>query len=289
VKTSENTANVVEAWNLQILEKTQKRINQVLANKKNASQVLEECYHALAQIKSGAPGMDIYSRGRLNAHIWELEQMFGHKGPYLSAAGQDKFIHETFFKGKKTGTFVEIGGYNGWRGSNCYFFEKTLGWRGVIVEASPTLVKGIGDYRSVPVIHAAVSNKDGSAEFMDVVSGATQMGGLAEHYIGARLGDVRTQPGHAERRVSVPTITLAGLLAGLKVKHVDYISLDVEGAERSILEAFNFKDFEVDVFSVENPTCTDATSVKDILEPAGYRLAEVVGSDEIYVRTGSGL
>jgi hypothetical protein len=80
-------------------------------------------------------------------------------------------------------------------------------------------------------------------------------------------------------------MTLASLLDSAGLKHVDYCSIDVEGAERSILENFNFRDYDIGVFSIES---SDTTSLKDILAPAGYRLADVIGSDEIYVRDGLG-
>jgi FkbM family methyltransferase len=264
----------------------QQGVNHALQSVEQAKQTLSECHRVLTDVMAGVVNMDIYTRGHLRARIWELEQMFGHKGPFLSATGQDQFIYETFFKRKKDGVYLEIGGYNGWRGSNCYFFEKTLGWRGVIVEASPTLVRGIGDYRNARIVHAAIADKNGVAEFMDVVSGATQMGGLVEHYVRARLDKVRTYPGHIEQRVRVPTMTLASLLGSAGLKHVDYCSIDVEGAERSILENFNFRDYDISVFSIENDVLNDSTSVKDIFVPAGYRLADVIGIDEIYVREG---
>ncbi len=77
---------------------------------------------------------------------------------------------------------------------------------------------------------------------------------------------------------------LDSLLAKHKIKHIDYCSIDVEGAERSILSGFDFNAFDVSVFSVENNSGSLSESVRDILEPVGYRLFEVIGRDEIYWR-----
>jgi hypothetical protein len=84
-----------------------------------AKRALAESYELYKSIEQSHCEMDLYSRGRLRAHIWEIEQMFGNRGVYLSAAGQDQFIYENYFKDDREGVFVEIGGYDGCRGSNC--------------------------------------------------------------------------------------------------------------------------------------------------------------------------
>jgi FkbM family methyltransferase len=249
-----------------------------------AKRALAECYEFYMSIEQSNREMDIYSRGWLRARIWEIEQVFGHKSVFLSAAGQDQFIYETYFKDKRDGVYVEIGGYDGCRGSNCYFFEKTLNWKGAIVEASPTQVKNIGKYRNAEIVHAAISDKNGLSDFIDVISGATQMSGLAQHYVGSKLSQVRNYPGHSEQKVRVAMMTLGDLLDSLNFKHIDYCSIDVEGAERVILENFDFQSYDISVFSIESAVGNETSSLKDILLPAGYSLTAVIGDDEIYVR-----
>lgn len=251
-----------------------------LANK--AKQSLVDA-HQLLQLCSKKQ-TDRYMLGKLREEIWAIEQSFGNHRVYLSAAGQDRYIRETFFKDKNDGVFVEIGGYNGWRGSNAYFFEKTCNWTGVIVEASPTQVKEIPKYRNAEIVHAAISDVNGEAEFIDIVSGLTQMSGLISEYPDDMLAKVRNYPGNRENIVKVPTMRLDSLLDSYGMKHVDYCSIDVEGAERNILSTFDFNAYDVTVFSIENNSSDYSRSLAGILEPAGYRLAEVIGSDEIYCK-----
>jgi|GEM_PF-441328 len=256
---------------------------QALRASAQARQMLADCYELFGNVKARAPGLDMYQRGALLATIWDIEHVFGHKGTYLSAAGQDEFVHQAYFKDKKDGVFLEIGGYNGWRGSNCYFFEKTLGWKGAIVEASPTLAQEIARHRSSEIVQAAITDKEGTAEFLDVIFGKTQMGGLANLYKDKQLQEVRAYPGHREQMVRVPTMTLAALLDKLSFRHVDYCSIDVEGAERAILSGFDFAKYDISVFSIEN-NAKEVGSLRDIMIPAGYNLVTVIGDDEIYVK-----
>jgi len=226
--------------------------------------------------------LEPYTRGRIRQDIWHIDRCLGDYPLYLSQGGQDRYVHETFFKNKRDGVFVEIGGCNGWVGSNCYFFEKTLGWTGVIVEASPALAKQIGGIRDNPVVHAAIADRDDTMAFREVAKGFTQMGGLVDYYSADALEMVRSHPNHVERTTMVSTLRLETLLQTHGLDRVDYCSIDVEGAERAILSDFDFGAYDISVLSVENGPGNTASSVRDIMEPAGYQLVDIVGPDEIY-------
>jgi len=172
----------------------------------------------------------IYHKGVLVQRLWETEKKLGQHVLYMSEAGQDHFVHRHFFEGRRNGTFVEIGGYDGWMGSNCYFFEKVLGWSGVIVEPSQQFAERIADVRTAEVVQAAIADQDGTAEFFEITAGKTQMGGLTSHFNRRAAEIVRQDARHAERRVSVPAWRLDTLLNARNIKRVDYCSIDVEGA-----------------------------------------------------------
>ncbi len=227
----------------------------------------------------------IYHKGVLLQKLWQTEKKLGQHALYMSEAGQDRFIHRHFFKGRKDGVFVEIGGYDGWMGSNCYFFEKVLEWSGVIVEASQQFADRITDVRTAEVVQAAISDQDGTAEFFEITSGLTQMGGLTSHFDRRAAEIVRRDARHAERRVSVPARRLDTLLSERDMKRVDYCSIDVEGAERVILDSMDFDAFDISVLSIENNRHDESGSYGDVLEPAGYRLVAVLGADEIWAKT----
>ena len=141
----------------------------------------------------------------------------------------------------------------------------------------------IGETRSARVVHAAVSDRDGTAEFLEVTSGLTQMGGLVDHYHAETLQRVRGDERHSETAVTVPSTRLDTLFRGHGLKKIDYLSIDVEGAERAVLGSLDFDEFDITALSIENnrPRCE---SYEDIMDPAGYRRVAVLGVDEIWVR-----
>ena len=209
----------------------------------------------------------------------------GPARPVLSQAGQDRYLNERIFRNRRNGTFVEIGGHDGWTGSNCVFFEKVLGWTGIVVEASPRLVKQIGRTRSAAVVNAAVSDRDGTAEFLDVTSGLTQMSGLVDHYPGEMLRTIRQDERHAETVVTVPSMRLDTLRRAHGLDRIDYCSIDVEGAERAVLGSIDFEAADIAVLSIENNRSgPEPASYEDILGPTGYRQVAVLGMDEIWAK-----
>ena len=59
---------------------------------------------------------------------------------FASQMGQDKYLWEEIFKKNPQfgqGFFIEFGARNGIEHSNTYFYEKELGWKGLLAEAMP--------------------------------------------------------------------------------------------------------------------------------------------------------
>jgi hypothetical protein len=53
---------------------------------------------------------------------------------FFSRAGQDQFLFDNFYRGKRDGVFVDAAASASEDFSNSLFFERTLGWRGLYVE-----------------------------------------------------------------------------------------------------------------------------------------------------------
>ncbi len=221
-------------------------------------------------------------RGQLFQVLWSLLRMRGQNAAYFSEAGQDRHLDATVFQGKRAGTFVEIGAYDGVSGSNCLFFESFRDWRGLVVEASPEQARAVVPMRRSGCLQVAVGAREGTAEFYQVTDGYTQMSGLSEGFDDNRLAVIRSHPKHAETTLTVPMRRLDGLLREHNLWHVDYCSLDVEGGEQAILSSFPFEEFTVDVWTIENNT--DDPAQRRLMERHGYVLVAQIGQDEVFLR-----
>lgn len=220
-------------------------------------------------------------RGPLVRMLHEVQGMLIPGFPYVSQAGQDQVV-ERILKGKRGGTFLDIGAYDGLTGSNSLYFETYLGWTGVMVEPVKQHRETAEMWRTSPCLPYAIADHDGEASFIAVTRGYTQMSGLEHAYDAAMLTRVRSDPRHAEDRITVPTRSLNSLFAETGMDRVDFVSLDIEGGELAALTAFDHARYRVDVWAIENNT--GGPQIAALMREKGYNLAEFCGVDEIYVR-----
>ncbi len=220
-------------------------------------------------------------RGALMRDLTEVRRMLDPHFPYSSQAGQDAVI-DRMIGAKRGGTFVDVGGYDGTTGSNTFFFEVWRGWTGVLVEPVSSQIEKARAVRRCPCLEYAVADTDGTADFISVTEGYTQMGGLAQSYDPAILARVRQDPRHVEEKLTVRTRPLSAILIEAGLPDPDLISLDIEGGELATLKAFPFDRHKVSFWAIENNTGTP--EIGAILRQNGYDLVEFCGPDEIYRR-----
>ena len=75
----------------------------------------------------------------------------------------------SFFGGFCGGTYVELGALNGITFSNTYAFNKALGWKGVLIELSPTTFARLRANRpdELAVVNSAVCKEEGMVHYVD--------------------------------------------------------------------------------------------------------------------------
>lgn len=250
----------------------------------NINKTVQDSLTALQEAEAALVAILQKERSRKRADVVrKLHEVRQHLAPggykYTSQAGQDALVDRVL--GKATGgTFVDIGGYDGVTGSNTLFFEQYRQWTGILVEPVPANLERAKAMRRCPCLGLAVSSQEGTADFIEVSSGYTQMSGLAGSYDPAMLDRVRALDGHAEATIQVPTLPLATILEEHGIVHPDYISLDVEGAEMDVLRDFPFERHRAKIWSIENNTAS--AEIGNVMRSAGYELIEFCGPDEIW-------
>ncbi|XP_042867250.1 uncharacterized protein LOC122250050 [Penaeus japonicus] len=177
-----------------------------------------------------------------------------------------KRVIREIFDGMPKGFFVEAGAVDGEFLSNTLALERDLGWTGLLVEADGDMYHHLrGKHRKAWTSHACLAPRpfphreilikySGSAVSQPGTSMYARGHGVlasAEAVSPLRMagGDLG---GSVPLYESVQCLPLASLLLALNVSHVEFVSLDVEGAEPAILDTFPWQDIVVDAWLVEH-------------------------------------
>ena len=98
------------------------------------------------------------------AFIFSCDLIAGIK--YYSQLGQDKWVINEVFKGKKDGFFLDVGSADGVFISNTYALEKHLNWHGICVEANPIYYDHLVKNRDCICINHCLDSEEHEVEFM---------------------------------------------------------------------------------------------------------------------------
>lgn len=203
---------------------------------------------------------------------------------FYSQHGQDKYIHDNFFKNQANGFFIEIGAYNGVTFSNTLFLEETLGWRGICIEPIKAQFDELAKRRRAQCINACVSNYDGEAEFYEIemLGYGGMYSGLCENY-DERHHKLIEQNALSKITRKVSVKKLSSILSESPIDAIDYCSIDTEGSELQILEDIKENNIIINVLSIEN-NYRDVNLHKYI-ESCGFDFNHTfAGFDDLYVR-----
>jgi FkbM family methyltransferase len=206
-------------------------------------------------------------RGATDADALFVRDLVNDARPPHANADQHQdlwVVHET--ARKRGGFFVEVGAMDGVTGSNTLLLEREFGWRGILAEPNPVWHANLARNRTARIDRRCVFKRSGDR----VAFAATKHGSLAT------IAEFAASDGHARSRVEhevlhIETVSLNELLASHDApRAIDYVSIDTEGSELAILEAFDFGRWDVQLFSIEHNLTAREKAIDRLMESRGY-------------------
>lgn len=200
-----------------------------------------------------------------------------------SQFGQDLWIAKVN-QFKKDGYFVDIGAYDGKTISNTYFLEKELQWKGILVEPNPYEFIKLLMNRLNYCEMSCILPEEGIVEL--ILNGWMSAANL-------EMTDERIrQTIITNQTTKVKGITLLQLLEKYEApNNIDAISIDIEGGEYAILQAFfnsgGGEKYKFNCAVIEHNSVlggefrTKQELIRKLMVQNGYRLAENQPNDEI--------
>lgn len=177
--------------------------------------------------------------------------------------------------------FVEFGATNGFQLSNSFYLEKYEGWGGVLAEPGKSWRDSLLSIRSCKIDLRCIYSESGK-QLMFTEAVNPEFGTISEY----RSSDDHFYARQNGQQYEVETVSLIDLLLHHhSPNYVDYLSIDTEGSEFEILQAFDFSQYSFGVITVEHNYTSNRKKMYELLVRAGYVrvLEEVSGQDDWFV------
>lgn len=202
---------------------------------------------------------------------------------FYSQDKQDKFLESIIFKGYKYGYFVDVGAHDGKTINNTLYFEEKNNWAGINIEPIKSVYECLCRNRPDCInINCAIDEKDGEAEFIFNKGYTEMISGLRTYYDTRhhnRLASENNYFGSTTDIITIPTRKLSSIFEEYNIYHVNYLSIDVEGAEYAVIKSIDFEKVFIDVIGFENNYNDTSIPIIKYLESKGFVQLKVESMD----------
>ena len=220
-------------------------------------------------------GLELY----VNLRRWRDYRRVYRTGNF-ARHGIDKILEEKL--PHRDGFYVELGANDGAKESNSYYFELNKGWKGVLIEPTPNLYLSCVKRRranNVVFCNACVPF-DYNEEFvrMKYCDSMTISDNLdldiGDHDKFVETGDQFLDGGESTFVFGAKSATLNSLLKKAEAPAlIDFLSLDVEGAEFDVLRGVDFTKYNFRYMVIE---CRDIDRMNAYLAEFNYSLEKKI-------------
>lgn len=175
----------------------------------------------------------------------------------------------------RQGQFIEIGASDGVTDNNTYLLEN-IGWKGIVFEPNKNFLKELRNNRSSTVDSRAVYVESGHKVNFSI-NRTPKL---------SRIVHFNEQNSTSKEIIKVETISLNDVFKLLNLKELTYLSIDTEGTEFEILNAFNFNEYKICIITVEhNGELEKALRIHKLLMRNRYKrkFKYISGPDFFYI------
>jgi len=189
-------------------------------------------------------------RGRLNPpqnppqSAREMDFFRTAYGPAHNSEREEEWFIRDYFKDRRGGTFVDVGANHYQWSSKTYYLETVLGWSGIAIEPQREFADGYRQFRPrTKFFPLFISDKSNESAALYVLKDHRLVASADKSFV--------SEFGTPDEVRQIPTITLNDLLDSQGIKHVDFLSIDIELHEPYALKGLDIERFSPQLVCVE--------------------------------------
>jgi len=167
-----------------------------------------------------------------------------------SQDGEDGLLL-SFLCDRKEGFYIDIGAHHPMRFSNTYLFYKK-GWCGINIDATPGSMKAFNKIRERDInVEAGIGDSYGELDYYSFCEPALNS-------FDKELSNERIKNGWKLKRqggvIQVKVFPINDVLNKYmpKNRHIDFITIDIEGFDLVVLSSWDFEKYAPDFFVIED-------------------------------------
>ncbi|GAB0495928.1 hypothetical protein MMPV_007238 [Pyropia vietnamensis] len=178
------------------------------------------------------------------------------------SAGADPLVKGTVAAGGAAHSSTERAAFDI---SNTYVFEACLGWSGICVEPNTRYLRDLHTYRTCEVVPLCLADQPKTVTFIDYLG----LSGIADTNKNINASGPWQRPVRTAPRRQIDCTTAAAVLRRSGLTRIDFLSLDVEGAELAVLQGIDWNATRIDVIALEEEN--DDAGALAFLVARGYQ------------------
>lgn len=196
---------------------------------------------------------------------------------FIGQKGQDQWIIDDIFHQKKGGYFIDLAATDGVSINNTWLLETKLEWNGICIEPNPSFFTKLKNNRKCIVDDTIVDKENDNEVIFRIDNG--ELGGIVDDDTDNNI-KYRANQLKKGKFIKKNTKTLEYILDKHNApKVIDYLSLDVEGAEERILSKFPFDKYTFLAMTIERPS----PELEKVLFENDYVFVKGAWFDSFYV------
>jgi len=195
-----------------------------------------------------------------------------------------------YFKDKHGfGFFIDVGAHDGITWNNTVALSDFLFWDGICIEANPKVFNELVEHRiNNTCLNIGSSDTNGQMLFWKINGYAEMLSGFYDDYDSLHIDrihrDIQQHGGNIEK-INIQVERLETTIDNYKYNHqkinqIDYLSIDVEGAELKVLQGLNLNKYRPILISIEDNGYT--TEPHEYLIGNKYKFLQKVAGDCFY-------
>ena len=186
---------------------------------------------------------NLFEKIHILQNLYIKNRCFLKKKSY-SMDGEDIEVFN-YFKNKKIGFYVDVGAYHPIQRNNTMLLYLN-GWEGINIDISDFSIKLFNHLRPRDNnLNLAISNKEGNIE-MFYQKKLSQLSTIKKDFANKSFqGNIKT------KEINSKTLTSVLNDSKFKEKKIDFLDIDVEGADIDVLESLDFRRYSPEIICVE--------------------------------------